>query len=581
MRHPVIQCSGTRNWFVFEEQRAEVTASGLADVVAMCREVEEAVEEQGLHAVGFVSYEAAPAFDSALPAHDGASFPFAWFGLYEKRQQVAALPRADGTYELGEWVPSVTREAYGQTIDDVRERIACGETYQVNYTYRLRASFNGDAWALASNLFKAQRCSHGAYVDIGAHVICSASPELFFRLDGNRLVSRPMKGTAARAPSFLADEEQKNWLHNSEKNRAENVMIVDMIRNDMGRIAESGTVHVDSLYNVERYTPSWQMTSTVSCKTKAGFADIMAAMFPCASVTGAPKASTMGIIQRTEPEPRKVYTGCVGYLSPQRQAQFNVAIRTVLIDREREEAEFGVGGGVVWDSTAGDEYAECHLKAGVLTQSQTPFELLETMLWTPEDGYFLLEGHLKRLAQSAAYFGFPFSEHAIRSKLYAAVPATVESTKRVRLLLSEDGCLRTEVASHNGATGDKPASLRLARSPVDSLDPFLCHKTTQRDVYESARAACGDCDDVLLWNERGEVTETCIGNVVFEINGEKVTPPVASGLLPGTFRQWLIETEKVTERVIKKKDVAIAECLWVINSVRKWREAVIEVDSSS
>jgi para-aminobenzoate synthetase/4-amino-4-deoxychorismate lyase len=323
------------------------------------------------------------------------------------------------------------------------------------------------------------------------------------------------------------------------------------------------------------------MTSTVSCETHACFTDIMTAMFPCASVTGAPKASTMEIIRRAESEPRKVYTGCVGFLSPQRQAQFNVAIRTVLIDTQHNEAEFGVGGGVVWDSTAGDEFAECHLKAGVLTQSQKPFELLETMLWTPKDGYFLLQSHLKRLAQSAEYFGFPFSEHAIRSKLYAAVPVTVDSPKRVRLLLGEDGHLHTEVVAFDGATEAESVSIRLARSPVDSSDPFLYHKTTRRDVYEGARAACDDCDDVLLWNEKGEITETCIANVVLKINGENVTPPTASGLLAGTFRQWLIETGKVTEKVIKKEDVASAECLWVVNSVRKWREATIAVGSVS
>jgi para-aminobenzoate synthetase/4-amino-4-deoxychorismate lyase len=326
-----------------------------------------------------------------------------------------------------------------------------------------------------------------------------------------------------------------------------------MVRNDMGRVAAVGSVQVASLFDVERYPTLWQMTSTVTAKTDVSLGDIMTALFPCASITGAPKPSTMQIIANLETMPRRVYTGCIGFIAPNKRAQFNVAIRTVLIDKEIGEAEYGVGGGIVWDSVSGDEYEECQVKARILTERRPDFSLLETLLWTPEEGYFLLEYHLQRLRDSAAYFDFP------------------ENVDKIR-----DGTISCQETMLTMTNEPQPVRLGIAPTPVDSANPFLYHKTTHRQVYDAARSGCPDCDDVLLWNEQGEITETCIANVVLEFDGELVTPPVRCGLLPGTFRAWLLDQGIVREKVVTIKGLKRSKRIYLVNSVRKWRDAILK-----
>jgi para-aminobenzoate synthetase/4-amino-4-deoxychorismate lyase len=353
-------------------------------------------------------------------------------------------------------------------------------------------------------------------------------------------------------------------------------MIVDMIRNDMGRVADIGSVQVPSLFDVERYPTLWQMTSTVAATTDASLTDIMIALFPCASITGAPKPRTMRIIRQLETTPRRIYTGCIGFVTPDRKAQFNVAIRTVLIDKETGQAEYGVGGGIVWDSRTGDEYIECQVKARVLTANHADFSLLETMLWTPDEGYLLLPYHLRRLRDSAAYFGIPVEMEKIEEKLCDGSASYAREPHRVRLLVAQDGRISCRAIPLSRSPSPHPVRLRLATTPVDSADPFLYHKTTHRRVYDAARAACPDCDDVLLWNERGEVTEACIANVVVQLDGELLTPPVQCGLLPGTFRAYLLDRGKVREEIITVETLEQCTRMYVVNSVRKWREALLE-----
>ena len=282
---------------------------------------------------------------------------------------------------------------------------------------RMHASIERDPFYLFLQLTDAQQSSYGAYLNTGRYAICSASPELFFELDGDRLRSRPMKGTASRGQTLAADRIQAERLHHSVKNRAENVMIVDMVRNDMARVAEIGSVRVLRLFEIERYPTVLQMTSTVECRTRASLPEIFTALFPCASVTGAPKIRTMQIIRDLEPGPRGVYTGAIGFVAPGRRARFNVAIRTVVVDTVAGEAEYGTGSGIVWESDSAEEYQECRLKARILTVMPRAFDLLESLLWTPESGCFLLERHLDRLRDSAEYFDFPFDERKIRTQL--------------------------------------------------------------------------------------------------------------------------------------------------------------------
>ncbi len=381
-------------WLHFINPRQIISAVSIDDVHEALQEIERLINANNWHAAGFVSYEAAPAFDSALHVLNADEFPLLWFGLYPEPRayQTSEVLRDIGNPVELKWQAGITRESYNTAIEKVKEAIAEGRTYQVNYTMRLNSEFSGGEWDFFSNLAQTQN-KYAAYIDTGRYVICSASPELFFKLDGNKIYSHPMKGTAKRGRTTLEDKQQAEWLHNSIKNRAENVMIVDMIRNDLGRIAEIGSVQVPELFAIEKYPTLFQMTSTVQAKTNASLDEIFSALFPCASITGAPKVSTMNIIAELETTPRKIYTGSIGYISPNRKAQFSVAIRTALIDRENKTAEYGVGGGIVWDSTSADEYSEALLKARVLTERPRTFDLIETLLWTPEEGYFLREKH--------------------------------------------------------------------------------------------------------------------------------------------------------------------------------------------
>ncbi len=571
----VLQDRNTGYWLHFMQPVAVLTADRVEDVIPALQEVEAAVQERGLYAAGFITYEASPAFDPAFCVRSPSVRPLLWFGLYRKPETEKRLSPVQASYSFGEWSSTINRQMYGETIEQIKQLIAAGETYQVNYTLRMRTSFQGDPWSLFSNLASAQGATCAAYIETSAYAICSVSPELFFNLDGLHLNCCPMKGTMSRGRTSTEDRLQRLCLQNSDKNRAENLMVVDMVRNDMGRIAVLGSVQVPELFTVERYPTVLQMTSTVTAETKAPIVDIFSALFPPASVTGTPKIHTTQIISQLETEPRNIYTGTIGFIGPQRRAQFNVAIRTVLIDLNRSQAEYGVGGGIVWDSNDASEFAECQIKARVLTATP-PFKLLETLLWQPEEGYFLLGRHLKRLSDSADYFGIPFRPDLTAHHLETCVEKFSEQSCRVRLLLARDGEITTEVHLLQNDTKEELLLLCLANNPVDMANPFLYHKTTCRNVYDVARTASSDCDDVLLFNKQGEITETTTANIVAKQDGELVTPPVRCGLLPGTFRAELLARGVIREKVILKSNIHLSADLFTINSVRRWSRATIK-----
>ena len=411
-----------------------------------------------------------------------------------------------------------------------------------------------------------------------------------------------MKGTAHRGLTAEDDRERARRLRASEKERAENLMVVDMVRNDLGRVAAAGSVKVPELFAVEHYPTLLQMTSTVTARSRAPLPEIVAALFPSASITGAPKPRTTEIIARLEGGPRGVYTGAVGWLAPGRRARFNVAIRTAVVDRERGEASYGVGGGIVWDSEAAVEWRECELKARVLTSAvhdpgppRGRFELLETMRWTPGEGFAHLAEHLTRLAGLAEYFEFGLDLAVVEARLAAfeisAAASGLPAPERVRLLVDRSGGVGLEAtplgeigtdgpAGEAGADSDRagrdrpsagparPLRLGLAAAPVDPADPFLYHKTTHRRVYDQALTARPDCDDVLLWNPRGEATESCRANLVVRLDDEWTTPPVACGLLPGILRARLLAAGRVRERVVSLADLARCETIYLVSSLR-------------
>jgi para-aminobenzoate synthetase/4-amino-4-deoxychorismate lyase len=549
------------DWLHFSKPHKIFSTNKVNEVLDMLCEVEALVNTQNWYAAGFVSYEAAPAFDNALHVLDSGEFPLLWFGLYPN-PKVIDLPHPAQELQGFDWRPTVERNGYNTAIGKIKEHIAQGRTYQVNYTMRLQAKAPDNAWDFFLNLARTQN-KYAAYLNTGRYTICSASPELFFQLNGEIISSHPMKGTVKRGRTTTEDNQQAKWLHQSVKNRAENVMIVDMIRNDIGRIAEIGSVHVPDLFKVEKYPTLFQMASTVEAKTKASVTDIFRALFPCASITGAPKVSTMKIISDLETSPRRIYTGSIGYIAPQRKAQFNVAIRTALIDQEAKTAEYGVGGGIVWDSTSTDEYSEALLKAQVLTKQSKDFSLLETLLWTPEEGYFLLNKHISRMADSAVYFDFSFPEQDLID-LLKKVEASFTTPQRLRITLERSGLFKYEAREFTEE--NRTFKVKLASSPINSADPFYFHKTTNRGFYP----AIGNHDDILLYNEKDELTEFTIGNLVVKIKGGLFTPPISCGLLTGTFREYLLESGQVKERVIRKNELEFCEEIFLVNSVRKW-----------
>ncbi|MCX7046913.1 MAG: aminodeoxychorismate synthase component I [Candidatus Sumerlaeota bacterium] len=556
-------------WLCFIKPIQVIQTHDIERIEDCLRRVEDALA-QGLHAAGFIAYEAAPAFDRALSAHPPGPLPLLWFGLYEAPQWLESLPiPAGATCQTAAWTNAISKEKYLEALRKIRNYIANGHTYQVNFTTRLRADFHGDAYAFFHALYQAQPTPYAAYLDLGDHAICSGSPELFFDLSGAEIFSRPMKGTGTRGLTTQEDELRAAALRASPKERAENTMIVDMIRNDLGRIAHAGSVRVTDMFTVERYATVLQMTSTARAETGASLTKILRAMFPCASVTGAPKVRTMQIIKELETAPRGIYTGCIGCATPGRRARFNVAIRTVHINRATGAAEYGTGGGIVWDSQAEREYEECAAKALLLMRARPSFQLIETLLFKPS-GYSLLREHLDRLMDSAHYFGFDVDRESVSTRLCEATERLPRTRHRVRLLASENGDISIEASPLVRSRPRKRWRVALANAPINSQDPFLYHKTTHRQVYEAAKADFPGYDDVILWNERGEVTESTIANVVAKIGGKIVTPPVACGLLPGTLRRHLLARGRLEERVIAREELKRAQAIFLINSVRGW-----------
>ena len=567
----ILHDSLNNHWLDFHSPRQIFIVRNKDQVIPVLEEICNKVEIQRYYAAGFITYEAAPAFDEALTVRDDGPLPLLWFGLYDEPEILSRddLKPAPSEDTFLTWEPILDKTEYTEGIKAVKERIHRGDTYQVNYTYRLRTAYGGDTFQFFKQIQEAQNALYGAYIETEEATVCSASPELFFTLEGRKIKTRPMKGTAPRGRFPEEDRKQARWLFHSEKNRAENRMIVDMIRNDLGRIARIGSVKVPALFSLEKYPTLWQMTSTIEAETECSLTDIFKALFPCSSITGAPKSSTMKIIKELETSPRGLYTGSIGYMAPGRKAQFNVAIRTAVFNKARKQGEYGTGGGIVWDSTTSEEFDETMTKARILGRRAPGFALLESLKWDPEKGYFLMEQHLDRLEESAEYFGYPFSRDRALNLLIRRSDEFEKRVKKIRLLLKEQGemiCEETEPRSKARWT------LTPGLKAIDSANPFFFHKTTNRNIYDEIKALSPGFDDVLLWNEKGEITESCIGNVVVRIESQDYTPPVECGLLAGTYRRELIESGKILEKVLHLKDLDRMEKIYLINSVRGVQE---------
>lgn len=564
----------------FANPRTVVSVDHPGDVAAALNRIDDGVA-QGLYAAGYFSYELGyvlePRLAPRLPAN--RRVPLLWFGLFDAPESLTEtdvaglLAETAGSARLIAITPAWSAADYLTRFSSVHEHIAAGDIYQINLTHKIRFRHQGSPLALYRDLRQRQPVAYGAIIDTGTMTVLSLSPEQFFVRDGRHVTTRPMKGTAARGANLEADAEAKRILASDPKQRAENLMIVDLMRNDLGRIAEIGSVSVPDLYTVETFRTVHQMTSGITATLVEGVTlpQLLTALFPAGSITGAPKVRAMELIADTEPEPRGVYCGAIGYFAPGGIARFNVAIRTPVLYADGS-GDMGVGSGVVADSDAQAEYDEGLLKATFLRPPDPGFQLIETLLFDPaKDGYWLLERHLHRLAASAQHFGFAYDEAAVRAKLETVVLQNDSERLRVRLLLGYGDSLTLTATALPAPVPGSPMRYVLSPTRLDSGDPWLAHKTTRRQLYDTEwqhyNSTLG-AGEVIYRNERGELAEGARTSIFLRLGEHLLTPQLACGLLPGVLRAELLATGEAAEAVLHLADLSRADAVYLGNSVR-------------
>ncbi len=555
----------------FDAPLQTLVATMAAEIPALLDAVERHARA-GRWCVGYVRYEAAAAFDAAYTVHR-ADGPLAWFGVYDH-----ALAWPDGPPlppARADWTGGPDRAAFDADLARIHAAIADGELYQVNHTATLGGTLQGQPLALFQALQRAQPGGYAAFIDSGQEQLLSVSPELFFDWQGEHILARPMKGTAPRGVNAAADQAHEQALRSSPKERAENVMIVDLLRNDLSRVAEPHSVSVPRLFHTEALPTVWQMSSDVTARVRAGttLAQVFGALFPCGSITGAPKVQAMRLIHALEGQPRGVYCGAIGVVRPGGHATFNVAIRTVTV--QQGQLRCGIGSGITSDATAEGEWREWRHKRAFLDRASQPFELLETLRL--EDGQLHEAArHLARMARAARHFGFACDQPALQAALAREAAQHPHGLRRLRLLLAAGGKVQAE--SYPMEPAPARARVQLAAQPIDAPDEFIRHKTTRRAHYEALAPRDPAVFDTLLWNARGELTEGTRCNVAVKLDGRWLTPALACGLLGGVGREIWLEQGRIAEAVIPVEALQRAEGLAVFNSLRGWIEAELPGD---
>lgn len=566
-----------------------VTTEDPAELTSCIGRLEEAWRD-GLWAAGYFAYEAGYALEESLQGTDKPGGPLLWWGIY---RQPYVFDHTGGSFapppDLAGGVEGTltcstapgdftfSRSDYAAAVRRIQDHIAAGDTYQVNFTMKYRFPFSGDSAGLYLSFRDNQPVPYGAFIRHDDRTVLSASPELFLRRKNIAVKARPMKGTLRRGRTPAEDRRLAETLRSDPKNRAENVMIVDLLRNDLGRICVPGSIEVSDLFRVERYDTLLQMTSAVTgtLADDVSLGDMLKAAFPCGSVTGAPKISTMQIIADLEGEPRGVYCGAIGYLGPGRESVLSVPIRTAVI--RGKEGEMGIGSGIVADSEPFEEYSECLLKARFLTHRRSPLDLIETIRWDPGSGFRSLDEHLERMDSSAGFFGMPFSPEDARQLLQAKAPAGGDPVL-LRLRLKRAGEMDVSPRPLE-APAKLPAAVGLSACIMDSGDIFLRHKTTRREVYdrELRRARAEGLFEILFTNEAGELTEGAFTNIFVERDGVLLTPPLRAGVLPGILRRRLLEGRdpRVIEERLFPRDLAGSGRVFIGNDARGLMEAKI------
>ena len=586
-----VDSENTRS-FVFLKPIDVIETLSLDQIPSIFQRIEEELSK-GRYVAGYLVYECGYHFDDVIQGVTSAS-PFVWFGVYENpivynhslnkwfglQKQNNQETNSDHysiddiRFIVGDSSRDLTEENYRSAIAVIKNYIESGDVYQINFTGRILFCFKGSIIALYDTLKKKQRVAYGGILQTNRETIISLSPELFFRRHGDRIITRPMKGTARRGRTNREDNEIREWLRADEKSRAENVMIVDILRNDLGKISVIGSVKTVDLFSVEQYETLFQMTSTIESTLlpNVSYYEIFKALFPSGSVTGAPKIRAMQIIHELEKSPREVYTGAIGFISPNDEAVFNVAIRTIAL--RNRDGMFGTGGGIVSDSDSKSEYEECLLKAEfLLSKPVDEFVLIETILW--DHGYKLIDKHLKRLEESAKYFGYPHALDETSSLLNNATDKfNLQRCYKVRLTLDRSGKCTVESWEIDNTPGSERELIMLSKVRTYSENKFLYHKTSMRHVYDSSyRDAVGRrFFDVIFMNEKNQITEGAISNIWIKKNGKYLTPPITCGLLNGVYRQYLLETQvNASEEILSLDDLLSAESIYVCNAIRGLR----------
>ncbi|NOZ67244.1 MAG: aminodeoxychorismate synthase component I [Alphaproteobacteria bacterium] len=534
----------------------------------------------GYYAAGWISYETGLFMEGRLATlgQDTNAVPFLCFGIYDKCQKMTSAESEDhwaeksaAGYAIENMRLNITRADYEAAFDKIQAYLTAGDVYQVNFTLKALFDFSGNPEACFAALRKAQRVEYGAMILSDNLSVLSLSPELFFRKDGQNIITKPMKGTCGRGRTLAEDAIKADTMQKDDKSRAENLMIVDLLRNDLAKISEPASVKLKSLYDVEKYSTLFQMTSTIEARVPDGadMVDLIKALFPCGSVTGAPKIRAMEIISELEKSPRGIYTGAIGYMGPDGDCCFSVPIRTLTIDKDGR-GEMGIGSAIVADSDVQSEYDECLLKADFAVRPFRDFHLIESLRWDKK-GYHLLDRHMQRLCASAEYFDFACDQEAILNDLSDhAQFLGPEDVWKVRLLLSLSGqiSITSTPIEENGAG----KVITLSRKVMDSRNVMLYHKTTDRTLYDQElkhhRHEYGSYD-VIFTNEKDEITEGAF-NTIFVKRGDNLyTPPVECGLLDGILRQSLLAGDaKIQEKCLTIPDLLQADHIYMGNSVR-------------
>ncbi len=547
---------------LFTKPLKELKTRDLDQVETLLREV-EAYQEAGFYAVGYVSYEAAPAFEKKLAVHPAPLMGeyLLYFTIHEKVEPLPFPEDYEAVDLPANWQEEVEAPAYQKAIETIQHHIRQGDTYQVNYTVQLSQELEEDPLAIYNRLVVEQRAHYNAFIQHDDVAILSISPELFFEQDDRLLITRPMKGTTRRGLTNQTDLQEAAWLEADPKNRAENMMIVDLLRNDMNRISKIGSEQVTHLCQVEQYSTVWQMTSTIESRLRpeVDLVQTFQALFPCGSITGAPKISTMEIIQQTEVAPRGVYCGTIGILLPKGKRIFNVAIRT--LQMQGHQAIYGVGGGITWDSKWESEYQETKQKSAVLYRQEPRFDLLTTGRIHQGELTFL-EQHLTRLREASRYFAYPYDEPKLLKELQEEL-ARLDSNLdyRCRIALQKNGSFQLAITELK----DLPASYlqaQLRKQTAPLYRPFTYFKTSQRDHLSQSD------HEQIYYLEDGTLLETTIGNLILEIDGQRYTPPAHLPLLDGIYRRHLLETGQVEEKLLTLKDLEVADQVYACNALR-------------